>query len=107
MKRAFGLMAAVAASLGGRGWAGEGKGEDVTLGGLKSRTPAGWKKEEPGKLRTHQFRLMHADGDRLDAELAIFYFGADGGGSVEDNVERWKKQFTPPKGKKIDDVTTV
>ena len=29
------------------------------------------------------------------------------GGSVQDNVKRWKAMFIPPKGKKIDDVAKV
>src|SRR5262249_4039389 len=37
-------------------------------------------------------------------ELVIYFFGKGGGGGLEANVERWKKQITPPDGKKIDDV---
>jgi hypothetical protein len=42
-----------------------------------------------------------------DAELAIFFFGEGGGGSVNDNISRWKSQFAPPSGKTIDDVSKV
>ncbi len=34
-----------------------------------------------------------------DAECAIYFFGAGHGGTVEDNLERWKNQFTLPGGK--------
>jgi hypothetical protein len=86
----------------------EDKGEIVELDSLKSRAPADWKKEEPaGKLRAYQFRVPKSKDDKADAELVIFYFGPGAGGSVEDNIERWKKQMTPPEGKKTDDVAKV
>jgi hypothetical protein len=81
------------------------KGTVVTLDGLSSRTPAEWKKEEPvGSLRFMQFSLPKAKDDKKDAELVIFK-GISG--AAKDNVERWKKQFQPPKDKKIDDVAKV
>ena len=84
------------------------KGEIVELDGLKSKAPAEWKNEMPaGKLRAYQFRIPHAKDDKADAELVIFYFGPGGGGSVDDNIARWKKQMTPPEGKKTDDVAKV
>jgi hypothetical protein len=76
------------------------KGTVVTLGELRSTTPSDWKNQPPrSKLRTHQFAVG-------DAELAIFYFqGA--GGSVADNIKRWKDAFLPPEGKTIDEVTKI
>jgi len=83
-------------------------GEEVTLDGLKSRTPASWKAQKPSsKLRTYQFALPHADGDGKDAELVVFYFGPGSGGGVDENIKRWKGQFQPAEGKKIDDVSKV
>jgi hypothetical protein len=110
MRRAWWL---VLVSLGGLACvagarAGEGKGAEVTLDGLKSRTPADWKKEAPSnKLRAYQFLVPRADGDKEDAELVIFYFGAGSGGAAEDNIKRWKGMFQPPEGKQIDDVSKV
>ena len=51
--------------------------------------------------------LPRADGDDRDAELIIFHFGKGSGGSAEANVARWKTIFEPPRGKSIDDVSTV
>jgi hypothetical protein len=86
----------------------EGKGVVVEIDGLKSRAPADWKEEAPSnKLRAFQFRIPRAKGDKEDAELVIFFFGPGGGGGVEDNIKRWKGLFTPPEGKKIDDVSKV
>src|SRR5215218_3745725 len=80
------------------------KGTKVELGGLTSTTPAAWVKQEPKKSviqRAYQLAIPKADGDKKDAEIVIF----EGlGGSVSANTERWKGQFTPPKGKSIDDV---
>src|SRR2546423_1096914 len=66
----------------------------VNLGGVRSRTPATWKQEEPAnRMRFAQFRLPRQKGDEHDAELVIF---KDLGGSAKDNVKRWKAQFLPP-----------
>jgi hypothetical protein len=79
------------------------KGTVVEIDGLKSRTPASWKEEEPSnKLRIKQFRLPKAEGDKADADLGIMH--VPGGGSLDDNIKRWKGMFNPPKDKKIDDV---
>jgi hypothetical protein len=87
---------------------GDNKGTEVTLDGLKSRVPAAWKMQEPSnKLRAYQFQVPKATGDKKDAELVIFYFGQGGGGTVADNIKRWKTQFQPPEGKSIDDVSKV
>jgi hypothetical protein len=81
------------------------KGTVVTLDGLSSRTPAEWKEETPStNLRLAQFSLPKAKDDKADAELVIF---KGFGGTAKENVDRWKKQFLPPKDKKIDDVAKV
>jgi len=82
----------------------------VTLDGLKSQTPASWKKEEPkdkAGFRKYQFKLPKADGDPEDAELVISYFEKGGGGPVDDNIKRWKGFFRAPEGKTIEDVSKV
>lgn len=80
-------------------------GAVVDLGGLKSAAPAAWK-EVPvaSSMRLKQFAVPGKGGD---AELVIFFFGKDQGGSTADNMDRWKKQFTPPAGKTIDQVSKV
>ncbi len=92
---------------GGLARAGDGKGVEVTLDGLKSLTPSSWKSQKPAnKLRTFQFLLPRAEGDGQDAELVIFLFPG-GGGGVAENIKRWKAQFVPPEGKSIDDVAKL
>ena len=81
------------------------KGTVVDLDGLKSRTPASWKEEAPtNQFRLAQFRLSKVKDDKYDAEVVIFQ---NIGGSAKDNIDRWKGQFIPPEGKKIDDVAKV
>jgi hypothetical protein len=95
----FALMIAVGVS------ADDKKGGEVILDGLKSKTPADWKEEEPSNnMRFAQFKLPKAGEDKDDAELIIF---KNLGGSAKDNVARWKGQFLPPEGKTIDDVAKV
>lgn len=80
-------------------------GAVVDLGGLKATAPASWKEVEVSNpMRIKQFAVPGKDGE---AELVIFYFGEGQGGSVQANVDRWKKQFTPPEGKTIEDVSKV
>jgi hypothetical protein len=90
---------------------GEEKGTVVELDGLKSRAPADWKQEEPSEVsrrfRAYQFRIPHAEGDKQDAEVIIFFFGPGGGGTAADNIKRWKGMFEPPEGKTADDVSKV
>jgi hypothetical protein len=110
MRRTWLVLLCFAALIGFRSGAsaGDGKGAEVTLDDLKSRTPANWKMQPPSnKLRAYQFQVPRVDGDKEDAELVIFYFGAGSGGSTADNIKRWKGQFLPPEGKTIDDVSKV
>jgi hypothetical protein len=104
MKR-FGVMTLALALMVGLNFAWAG-GQEVELGGLKSKTPDNWKMEKPsGSLRKFQFSVPSADGDKEGAELVVFSFG--GGSGVEDNIARWKGQFIAPEGKSIDDVSKV
>jgi hypothetical protein len=81
------------------------KGAVVDLDGIKSQAPAEWKEEAPAnRMRFMQFRLPKKGDDKEDAELIIFK-GLGGGSKA--NIDRWKGQFVPPEGKKIDDVAEV
>ncbi|MBI1917550.1 MAG: hypothetical protein HYS12_22865 [Planctomycetes bacterium] len=108
MKRALWVVCVgVLACLGAAGSRAEDKDskEVVELDGLKATVPADWKKEQPkSNLRYAQFRVPRAEGDDADAELVIF---KGLGGTVKQNVDRWKASFIPPEGKTIDDVSTL
>jgi hypothetical protein len=97
MKRCAALATLV---LAGLAWAEADKDDIKDV--LKSKAPSEWKSEEPSNnLRYMQFRVPKVEGDKEDAELVIF---RNLGGTNKDNIERWKKTFVPPEGKKIDDI---
>ncbi|HKP58781.1 MAG TPA: hypothetical protein VJV78_18800 [Polyangiales bacterium] len=60
-----------------------------------------WKAPPPFLARTPKSSMRVAEygleGDE-SAELSVFYFGSDQGGSVEANMTRWIGQFTQPDG---------
>jgi len=75
----------------------------VKFSGLSGDPPAAWKSEKPANLlRSHQFKLPSADKNYADAEL---YVMKDTDDKVEKNFDTWKGQYTPPDGKKAEDVT--
>ncbi|HUG92030.1 MAG TPA: hypothetical protein VML55_14420, partial [Planctomycetaceae bacterium] len=79
------------------------KTREVQLDELTLKVPETWKQGEPSnKLRLAEFKIPPADGDEGTIELTIFSFG--GGGSVQQNVDRWIDQFEPA-GRKVK-VTT-
>jgi hypothetical protein len=51
-------------------------------------------------MRLAQYRLPRQEGDPEDAELAVFYFGGQGG-SVQANVDRWIGQFSNSDGSPV------
>jgi hypothetical protein len=69
------------------------KGTDVQLAGMKSTTPATWTEENPSSsMRMAQFKLPKAEGEKEDAELAIFVFPG-GSGTVKQNLDRQLAKF--------------
>lgn len=71
---------------------------------LKFDPPADWRSvPPPSTMRKAQFVLPRADGDDLDGELIVYYFGPGEGGGVRDNLERWKGMFSGPDGGKVPD----
>jgi hypothetical protein len=68
-------------------------------GELHYQVPEGWVTEKPSSsMRFAQFKLPRADGDEEDASLVVFFFGANQGGSVSDNIDRWVGQMQQADG---------
>jgi hypothetical protein len=66
---------------------------EVKLQDVVFSVPTTWKQEEvTSNLRLAQFRIPAAEGDKEDAELAVFSFGAS---DVGENIRRWIGQFQP------------
>ncbi len=58
--------------------------------------PAGWESQTPSSgMRIAQATVPGPGGP---AELAVFHFGAGGGGGVDANIERWIGQMEPEAG---------
>lgn len=72
--------------------------------GLKYDTPKGWVSKAPASsMRIAEFTLPRAVAAEEDAELAVFYFGGQGG-SVQANLDRWIGQMSQPDGRPSKDV---
>jgi len=78
--------------------AGEDPSPVTSRGGLVFTGQDGWRQHEPtSRMRVVSYTLPAAEGDE-DAELVVYYFGPDQGGSVEANLDRWYGQFEQPGG---------
>lgn len=75
--------------------------------------PRGWQSSPPKTpMRLAQFETAPASKDTAGAQVVVYYFGPDQGGSVEANIARWESQFRTPDGgpvqakvKRYDDAT--
>ncbi|MBK7878429.1 MAG: hypothetical protein IPJ77_22465 [Planctomycetes bacterium] len=65
-------------------------------GEFRFTTPAGWVVEAPAQFRKLQFQLPRVDDDQDDAQVWVTDFG---GGTREQNAERWIGEFDQPDGK--------
>ncbi|MFO0809229.1 MAG: hypothetical protein U0746_11430 [Gemmataceae bacterium] len=82
--------------------AGAAHADDVTIDGLKSKTPDSWKKAETTSNMQHAaFDLPKADGDKDATKLVVYFFGPGGGGGIDANLTRWKGQFKNPEEKNV------
>jgi hypothetical protein len=73
--------------------------------GLKYDVPAGWVTKPPASsMRVAEFTLPKVAPDAEDAALAVYFFGANQGGNVQANVDRWIGQMAQPDGKPSKDV---
>jgi hypothetical protein len=78
----------------------------LALGPFSLAAPADWTvKPITSNMRAAAFQLPAKDG--AEAELVVFYFGTNGAGSVDDNLDRWLGQFEQPDGKKSRDVAKI
>jgi hypothetical protein len=70
-----------------------------SAGELRYLAPEGWVKEQPSSaMRAAQFKLPKTEGDKEDASLVVYYFGAAQGGSIQANIDRWIAQMQQPDG---------
>ena len=74
----------------------------LDIGAIALKPPETWQVQPPkSQMRKAQ---MVANGEAGPAELVVFYFGPQGAGSAQENIERWVSQFTTADGKQVTDV---
>ena len=76
------------------------------LGPFTVVTPPEWTaKPFTSSMRAADYLVSAAPGE--EAELVIYYFGVDGAGSIDDNLDRWFGQFTQPDGRTSRDAAKI
>lgn len=61
---------------------------------LQFKVPEGWTQQTPAnKLRKAQYAVPDREKDEGDAEFIYSYFGITGGGTFDENLDRWIAQF--------------
>ena len=74
-----------------------------TAGGVRWTAPARWKSAGSKPMRAATYTIPGAT-PADDGECGVFYFGANQGGGVEENLQRWAGQFegasTPKKSER-------
>lgn len=80
---AWSLVAAAAAAAGA---------PRSSAGGVSWTVPAGWQVAPARSMRVETYVVPAASGQEA-GECGVFFFGRGQGGSVEDNLKRWKGQF--------------
>lgn len=69
----------------------------TAAGHLTFHAPPAWHARAPASsMRVAEFVIPHAPGDSEDAELIVYYFGAQGGGGAQANIDRWIGQMQRP-----------
>ena len=64
----------------------------ASAGGIAWKGPARWTAAGDSAMRVATYAVPAAKGAET-GECAVFFFGPGQGGSVDDNVARWGKQF--------------
>ena len=80
----------------------------VVMPGLSYSPPDGWIREEPtSEHRMIQYRLRGETEQVGDACLVVYYFGQQGAGGVESQMDRWISRFEQPDGRPSRDVARI
>ena len=70
----------------------------ATIAAISYTPPSHWKDLEASGMRQAQYRLSPVGSDTAESEVNVYYFGAQSGGGVEANLQRWIGQITLPDG---------
>jgi hypothetical protein len=76
---------------------GAGAPEGESMGpGIAWTVPKRWSAQGERPMRVATYSVPAASGDPEPAECAVFHFGPNQGGGVDDNIARWVGQFENP-----------
>lgn len=70
-----------------------------SAGGLRWVAPAGWKTTPERPMRAATYVVPPVAPDTATSECVVYFFGRGQGGSVNDNLERWRGQVLGADGK--------
>lgn len=71
----------------------------VAVAGIELKAPGSWvREEEASEVRRAQFSVPPARKDGQPADVAVFYFGKEKGGTVPLNLDRWRRTMRSPTG---------
>ncbi len=74
----------------------------IDVGAIAFALPDPWQAEAPSSaMRRAQ---LVAPGSAGPAELVVYYFGEQGAGAANANIDRWVGQFTQPDGSPVTDA---
>lgn len=81
-------------------------GQPAKGGSVVWTDPPGWKRDPPANtMRVAQYKLARAPSDTEDAECVVTHFGAGQGGTTEQNLDRWIRQFAADDSTKLEKGT--
>jgi len=74
----------------------------INLGTVAFKVPAKWRAQAPkSAMRRAQ---LSAPGSAGAAELIVYFFGPQGAGTSQENLDRWIGQFSNPDGSAVSDA---
>jgi hypothetical protein len=75
----------------------------VDVGAISFELPESWKAQPPkSSMRRAE---ISAPGSAGAAELIVYFFGPQGAGSAQDNIDRWIDQFRNPDGSPVSNAS--
>ncbi|HUI10399.1 MAG TPA: hypothetical protein VL221_08730 [Bacteroidota bacterium] len=80
------------ADIPGANMASLGSSTGVTAG-IRWSIPKRWTDEGTRPMRVATYGVSASEGDPEGGECAVFYFGSNQGGTVDQNIDRWVTQF--------------
>lgn len=77
--------------------------QSIALLDYHATVPTAWTFRKPASTMRLAEYVAGAPGG---AEVVVYFFGASQGGTVDANLERWKSQFSNPKGGAVEEKIT-